>query len=132
MFNLTKAKSTKRLIVDLLGSEWPLSSMKVYRRLKNNYGLGITYQAAYKAICELVEDNVLQKDGKEYKINIEWINSIEALGRELREHYITKDNMPKLEVGCGSSIEKDGFEACREAGQKALNELKFYKDANLA
>lgn len=127
MFNLTKGKSTKKLIVELLGSEWPLSSMKIYNRLKNNYSFSITYQAVYKAICELVEENVLQKEGKEYKINIEWINSIEALGRKLREHYTTKEHMPYLEVGCGSSIEKDGFEAGREAAQKALNEFKFYK-----
>ena len=111
MFNLTKGNSTKSLVIDLLGVEWPLSSMKIYHRLKNNYGLSITYQAAYKAINELVEENVLQKEGKEYKIKIEWINSIEALGKKLREHYITQEHMPNLEVGCGSSIEKDGFGA---------------------
>ncbi len=132
MFNLTKGNSTKKMAVDLLGSEWPLSSMKIYHRLKNNYGLSTTYQAAYKAINELVEENVLQKEGKEYKINIEWINSIEALGKKLREHYITQEHMPNLEIGCGSSIEKNGFEAGREAAQKALNEFKFYKDINLA
>jgi chromosome condensin MukBEF complex kleisin-like MukF subunit len=129
---LTKGKSTKDKIIDLLSSEWPLSLKRIYGKLKKRYGINISYQATHKAINELVEEKVLQKVKKEYKLNIEWVNNLERFSKKIKDIYLKKERIPYIEVGCGSSIEKDAYEAGKEAAEKAINEIKFYKKYNLA
>ena len=80
---LTKDKSTKKIIIDILSSEWPLSLSKIYYKIKKKYGLGITYQAVHKAINELTGERILKKEKKEYQLSIDWINKIENFGKKL-------------------------------------------------
>ncbi len=128
----TKNKSTKEAIIQILSSEWPLSLNKIHNKLKKKHSIGLTYQATHKSINELVEEKILHKEKKEYKLNIEWINNVEQFGKKLRESYIKKDQIPNIEVGSGSSVEKEGFEAGKEAAEKAVSEIKYYDKPNLA
>ena len=105
--DLTKNKSTKRVIIDILSLEWPLSLNKIYSRLRGRYGAGITYQATHKAVKELTQEKILQKEKREYQLSIYWINNIENFGKKLKEDYLKKDQMSCIEVDCSSSIEKD-------------------------
>jgi len=83
---LGTGKCVKDQVFNLLSREWPLSARKTFYELKN--GSNLTYQAVYKALQELVENNIVKKRDQHYFVNIEWINKsvehLEALQQEYR------------------------------------------------
>ena len=111
MFIPTKDSSTKKLIIEILSSEPPLSLNIICNQLRKRYGINLTYQAVHKAIKELTDEGILQKEKKDYKLSIDWINEIEKYSKKLKESYLKKEKVPYIEVGCGSSVEEDGFNA---------------------
>ena len=119
-FNIFPGKSTKSLIIGILSKNWPLSLKEIHSSIKRLEPKKLTYQAVFKAVNELVEEKVIIKNGKEYLINKEWINEIKTFGNFLEKSYQEndKENKPKLEIGHGHSLLKDGFLAGKEAANK--------------
>lgn len=66
----TKDKSTKDIIVEILSSAWTLSLNKLYYKIKNKYGISVTYQAIHKAVNELVDVGALKKENREYRLSV--------------------------------------------------------------
>jgi len=83
---LGKPKNVKDAIISILTNEWPLSTRKIYNRVKN-MGLDVSYQAVHKSISELVSENVLQRTEKSYKINYEWISKLRDFSLSLDYKY---------------------------------------------
>jgi HAD superfamily hydrolase (TIGR01490 family) len=86
---LNKPKSAKDIVITILASEYPLTAKKVYNKIKKDYGLNISYQAAYKAITELAEQKILIKNGLEYSLNNAWIEDIENFVDKIKKSYST-------------------------------------------
>ena len=72
---LGKPKNVKDAVIAVLTNEWPLSAKKIYNRIRN-MGLNVSYQAVHKALCELLQSQILVKMGGGYELNMEWLNEI--------------------------------------------------------
>ena len=75
--------SCKDAVVSLLAYEYPLSAKEIYSRAKRKYGLNTSYQAIHKTLKELTENKIIEKKGKEYQLNLEWINSLKKFTEQL-------------------------------------------------
>jgi len=87
--------SSKDSIVSILASEWPLSAQEIYNRLKKAFGGGISYQAVHKTLKALVEENVVEKVGKDYRLNKDWISNLKRFSDSLVVEYENKS--PKID-----------------------------------
>ncbi len=92
---LGKQTTLKDNIISILSSEWPLSAKKIHSEVKKA-GANVTYQAVFKSIKELYSDNILEREGKEYKLNISWIDGIEDFAKNLKRSY-ENEKIPKFE-----------------------------------
>jgi len=70
--------SLKNAIVLILCMEWPLSVAQIYKRVIRTYGIDCSYQAVFKQVKELESTNVLLKEGRLYKLNQNWLNSLNS------------------------------------------------------
>ena len=128
--SLTKNKSTKDSIISVLSEDWPLSAREVYLKMRRDYGHKQSYQSVYSAIRRLLLDDVLELRGRKYLLNQEWIKNLEKFSELTRKNYSQHEEL--LEVGAGSSVEKNAFVAGKEAAEKAFAQLRFNKQIQLA
>ncbi|HIG98778.1 TPA: hypothetical protein HA231_05135 [Candidatus Woesearchaeota archaeon] len=80
-------QTTKERVVEILGEFWPLTARKLYLKLKKRYGFMSTYQAAYRAVTELLTQDVLVKEGKNYSLSPEWIERMVNVTDSLLDKY---------------------------------------------
>lgn len=80
---LGKKKTVKDHIISILSHEWPLSTKKIYNILTKKYQLEVSYQACHKALRELMEQNVIVKNGKEYQLSLEWAKQLKEFGERV-------------------------------------------------
>ena len=101
----TKNKTAKDLIIAILLDEWPLSLKKIHNKIKKDYESNVTYQAVHKAVGELLEKRIVVRNGRDYKINSDWIGKlklfIEKLENSYNENKPLSEEIPKsLTVSC--------------------------------
>jgi len=60
--------------------------------------LNCSYQAVFKQVKELVGKGILDVDGMQYKVNIEWVNKVCNFAVDLKEQY---KNNPEGKIGAG-------------------------------
>ncbi len=68
-----KTKSSKELIIHILGNRWPLTAKEIHHTLLREQGYQSTYQAVHKGLGELEIAGIIQKENKKFKLNREWI-----------------------------------------------------------
>ena len=85
----------KDLCVLLLSNEWPLTAKETYYRIKKRFGVSITYQAVFKTLQELVENDIIKKRNKKYQINIAWLNRLHDTIEKIKSHYLMKESFEK-------------------------------------
>jgi cellulose synthase/poly-beta-1,6-N-acetylglucosamine synthase-like glycosyltransferase len=90
---LGKPRTVKDAIISVLSQDWPLTAKKIFVKVKN-MNLDISYQAVHKTIQELLESEILVKQGKEYELNLEWLNKIENFGSNVSTKYETGQRQP--------------------------------------
>lgn len=88
-----KKRNVRETIISILSKEFPLSIKKIYNKVKKEHNLDVTYQAVFKIIKEMIEDNILEKLDKEYKLNINWIKDLENELKIIKRNYIQDDNV---------------------------------------
>ncbi|MDD4251438.1 MAG: hypothetical protein PHX27_04570, partial [Candidatus ainarchaeum sp.] len=84
--------STKKLILDNLIELQPQTLKEIHfkiKKLKN-----ISYQATHKAIQEMQQENLIQKDNKKYSINQFWIDSLSKKLDQIKQNQ-EKENFKK-------------------------------------
>jgi len=82
--------SVKDLIVSVLSKEWPLNTRKIYNRVAKIYAIPCSYQAVHKSIKKLVKAKVLIQDGREYRLNLQWLDQIKIFSEGVRQEYAAK------------------------------------------
>ncbi len=122
---------TRDAIVSILAQKWPLSAKEVYSEAKETHGLNITYQGVHKVLNQLVDERTALNQDRKYLLNIEWIDNLRKFTDTAEKSYLKNAKVPLLEVGIGSSVEKDAFTAGREAAEKALKQVTFNKQIQL-
>ncbi|MBI2135609.1 hypothetical protein HYU06_00895 [Candidatus Woesearchaeota archaeon] len=75
------------LIIAVLSRNYPLSKMKLFNTIKSEHKKNITYQGVSKVVGQLAEEGILQRQGKEYALNSEWINNLHKFSQELKGNY---------------------------------------------
>ena len=93
---LTGSNSTKEIIIELLSRDWPLSARKIYLKLTKEHLLSLSYQATHKALKELVEKNVLEKDRDGYKLGEEWIKGLGEFSGRMKNEYDRVQNLQEI------------------------------------
>jgi len=92
-----KEKRVKDMIIDILSFEWPLTLSQIYNRISKDYASSVSCQAVYKAINELVDEQVLVKKEKQYAINIKWVEKIKEFAVHVENNYKNNANMPLVD-----------------------------------
>ncbi len=77
----------KEAIIDILSTDWSLSLKEIYSRLKNKYGVSVTYQAAHKHLHNLVEEKIVSNNEKKYSLELDWIKNSSARFSHLEKNY---------------------------------------------
>ena len=80
-------KTVKDHIISVLSQEWPLSLKRLYMILRKKYQLEVSYQACHKAVKELVGQELIEKNDKEYQLNMKWVRQIKEFGQRVEEKY---------------------------------------------
>ena len=104
-------KSTKSLIIDLLGTNFPLSLTQIYKEIIKTKI--ISYQAVHKTIKELVEEKILEKFGKQYLLNKEWVHN---QTKQFTNHYANYFNLSynANQIDTNSKIQVFRFSSIKE------------------
>lgn len=92
-----KSFSSRDLIIDTLGSEWPLSVKEIYYRLQKEHNLDITYQAVHKCIQELENEKVLSKNGKKFSLSKSWIKNLKDFSLDLEKRYFNNNQSYEID-----------------------------------
>ena len=92
-----KEKRIKDIVIDILIFEWPLSLSKIHKKISSNYSKSGTCQATYKAICELVQEEVLIKRERLYSINLNWVTKIKEFSCHIENNYKNDEKIPLME-----------------------------------
>lgn len=79
---LGKPKTVKDAVISTLTREWPLSTRKLHNSVRKA-GISATYQAVHKAIRELTEKGILDKQGKNYQLSKTWIGKLDRFVQDL-------------------------------------------------
>lgn len=86
--SLGKKLQTKDMILSLLSRDYPLTAKQITNRIKKDFGSSVTFPGVYKAINQLIESQVLQKNGQEIKISLQWIKNSKTFIDGLHKTYL--------------------------------------------
>lgn len=82
-----KNKSTKELLIFILGSTYPLKINQINQHLKKRFNFKVSYQAIRKAILELKEKEIIEETEEGWKLSGEWINNSFNFFHKLKDSY---------------------------------------------
>lgn len=92
-----KQSTTKDYVITILGYDWPLSIKKIFNLSKKRYAHKVTYQAVFKAVNELLDGGVLERNGEGYQINLRWLKQIHRYTESVETNYYTKNRLNIIE-----------------------------------
>jgi hypothetical protein len=92
-----KEKRIKDILIDILSFEWPLSLSQLHNRVSKNYNCSTSCQATYKAICELLNEEVLVKQDKNYSMNMKWVDRLKDFANHIESNYHSENKVPLID-----------------------------------
>ncbi|MBU2637843.1 MAG: hypothetical protein KJ955_02625 [Nanoarchaeota archaeon] len=95
--SLEKHASVKDYIISILTTDWPLTAKKLHSAIKKRYGKNVTYQAVYKAVKELLNENVLRQNNEGYEISDDWVKKLHNFTEIVSSNYFTKQKTTAIE-----------------------------------
>ena len=119
----TMKADTRDAVIDTLAKTWPLNARQVYSEVRDTQHLNITYQGVHKVLNQLVKEKIAVTQDRKYELDASWIKSLRKFAETADKNYSKVENVPYLEIGTGSSVEKDAFTAGREAAEKAFKQV---------
>lgn len=84
-------KSAKDLIISTLTFNYPLTLSKLTNNIKKKYGASVTFQGVRKAVNLLIEQGIVEKKGKEFLLNKNWIRDLRDFSDELYDSYFSEN-----------------------------------------
>ncbi|MDP3882325.1 MAG: hypothetical protein Q8Q31_05600 [Nanoarchaeota archaeon] len=132
---LGKSGRIKDLVIDILSFEWPLTLSQIHNKVNKSYNCGITCQATYKAITELVNENVISKQDKTYQINLEWVEKLREFSVHIEKNYRGNNKVPLVEgvlkIKTENNITILTFNSLIEMDKMWINIKKEYYKKNI-
>jgi len=87
-----KEANSRDAIVNVLSFQWPQSINSILSNVNKNYSLDVSYQAIHKTLQELMQQNVVVKEGKNYLLSSEWIKQLKNFSISLEKNYLLNKN----------------------------------------
>jgi len=84
-----EGRTVMDLVVSILAYKHPLSANEILDEIKNQYKVKVTYQAVHKSLNILMKEKVVVKEDKSFKLDIEWIKSLERFYESLTVSYFS-------------------------------------------
>src|SRR3989338_4150194 len=128
----TMKADTRDAVIDTLAKTWPLNARQVYSEVRDTQHLNITYQGVHKVLNQLVKEKIAVTQDRKYELDAAWIKSLRKFAETADKNYSKSTSAPYLEIGTGSSVEKDAFTAGKEAAEKAIKQIKSKRELQLA
>ncbi len=82
-----KSASTKDLIISILSEEWPLTARSLCSKLQREGSASLSYQAVHKSLLGLEREKIVEKIGKGYQIDLDWLNNLRKFSDKTIESY---------------------------------------------
>ena len=92
-----KSGRIKDLIIDILSFEWPFTLSQLHYKITKDYHCSVSCQATYKAIVELMNEGVLSKQEKHYRINLNWVEKLKEFSTQIEKNYKGHEKTPLME-----------------------------------
>ena len=96
-------RNTRGLVVDILGSEWPLNGRQVFAKVRSGYAKDITYQGIHKVLHQLSDEGVVVKSDDGYSLNEAWVSELHSFSERLFAKHVKKQPAPLENLGPGES-----------------------------
>jgi hypothetical protein len=87
-----KKKTVKDLVISALMYNHPLTLVKLTNSIKKKFSQNVTFQGVRRAVNALVENKVIEKNGKEYDLSNDWIIKIKEFVDKLYEVHLGSKN----------------------------------------
>lgn len=91
-----KPKTVRDEIVTILGNEFPLTAKEIFVRVQRQNTKGITYQAAHKALKEMLAEKMIIKTNSRYEMDKDWIGNLKNYATTLEQTYSGKKDIVEL------------------------------------
>jgi len=101
--------SSKDAIISLLAEDYPLSAKQIHSKIKREHAVNISYQAVHKTLKELEQNKIIVLTGRDYSLNIEWIEGIENFSSSFKEKFFGKELSKPKTYTLNSVAEVDEF-----------------------
>lgn len=88
--------SAREAIVTVLAEEFPLTATQLRAQVKRRFSLSLSYQAIHKEARNLVEKDVLVRDGKGFLLNPKWIHVRSEFFSFARQRYARKTRLEEF------------------------------------
>ena len=125
-----KSGRIKDLIIDILSFDWPLTLSQIHYKITKEYHRSASFQATYKALTELISENVISKQDKLYQININWVEKLKEFSVHIENNYKNNEKIPLLEgvlkVKTENNVTVMTFNSLLELDKMWLNIKKEY------
>ncbi|MCR4336140.1 MAG: hypothetical protein NUV57_06445 [archaeon] len=106
---LLAEKSTKNQIIQVLGEQWPLSVKEIHNLLVKQHSFSGSYQAVFKALKELEESNVLEKENSKFKVSYGWVKKLSSMSKIMENNLKEKSQNEVVLLKFNSFIELGKF-----------------------
>lgn len=100
---ITNQETVKSKILKLLIHDYNLRPKQIHIRLTKE-GVRSSYQATYKALMEMLDDKILEKNDYGFRISLMWVNNLKNFIKDIEIHYST-DNDPLKKIIHSSSAD---------------------------
>ena len=116
------AKTTKETIIEILSENWPITVNTIFTEMRRSRRSNISYQAVHKAIKELLDDQIIEKNQKGYSISLNWIQKTKAKTQKLEQQFLNRQKIlfSTLKEGESTNLR---FSTTSEMGRFALYDL---------
>lgn len=81
--------SLKDKIVNLLTTKWPQPANDIYKAVKCDLGVVVSYQAVHKTLRQLIESDCLVVENRQYRLSKSWIAKITKRVNQISSAYNT-------------------------------------------
>ncbi|GEM_PF-2112831 len=89
---------TKEKIINIISANWPITAKGIHRILKKDDNISITYQAIHKALKELIQNDILEKDNSGYALNRKWVKELGEFTQKVEEEFEGRKNKSEIKT----------------------------------
>ncbi|MBI1970257.1 hypothetical protein HYS47_00770 [Candidatus Woesearchaeota archaeon] len=103
-------QTTRSMVISALLYEHPLTLIRLTNVLHQQFGASVTFQGVRKAVQQLITQDVIVKQEKNYELNKEWIKKVREFAEQLYETYFTDRSGVKEIQSIGDDVKVYTFD----------------------